>query len=55
MKRVVIRFVRVFVSAGISAVLSQIQNDPKLMLIAPVISALGKALREKYNLTWLPF
>jgi len=51
-----IRFVRVFIAAGIAAVISEMSKDPKYsVLVVPVISAIGKFIRDKYNLTWLPF
>jgi hypothetical protein len=30
-------------------------NDPKILALIPIINALGKYLRETYNLDWLPF
>jgi len=55
MKFALIRFARVFISAGIGSLLSALTNDPKYFVIAPILSAVGKYAREKYHLDWLPF
>jgi hypothetical protein len=55
MERAFIRALRVGVSAAISYLGSQALGNDLWITATPVISAVGKLLREKFNLTWLPF
>jgi len=55
-KRMFIRFLRAIVAMAVPILIQIIQEstDPTLMLIAPVLMAIGKALRAKFGWTWLP-
>jgi len=48
------RFGRALVSIGIAGGIAYLQNDPKMLVFAPVLQAIGKWLREKYGLNYIP-
>lgn len=49
------RFLRVFVSGGIAYLLKEWQGQDWWLVGAPIISAVGKWIRTKYDVDWLPF
>ena len=55
-KGMMIRFLRAVVAIAVPILIQIIQEsqDPTIMLIAPVLMAIGKALRAKFGWTWLP-
>jgi len=55
-KGMMIRFLRAAVATSVPILIQIIQEstDPMLMLITPVLMALGKALRAKFGWDWLP-
>lgn len=55
MKRTLIRLGRVAVAAAVGGVMTELQGDTTMVALIPVISALGKLLRDKTGWTWLPF
>jgi hypothetical protein len=48
------RLVRVAASVGIASAAAWVAHDPRWIWLAPVISAVGKLLREKYSITNIP-
>jgi len=50
------RFGRGVVAIAVPLAVQYFQNstDPTIMLIAPVLLALGKGLRDKWGLSWIP-
>lgn len=50
------RLGRATVAISVPLLIQYLQNstDPTIMLVAPALMALGKALRDKYGWTWLP-
>lgn len=50
------RFGRGIVAMAVAAGVQYLNEstDPTILLIAPALMALGKALRDKYGWTWLP-
>ena len=46
---------RVSLATIIAGLVMHITGDQKWLLLAPVISAVGKFLRECFNLPYLPF
>jgi len=54
--RMMIRFLRAGVAIAVPILIQIIQEstDPTIMLIAPVLMAIGKALRSKFGWDWLP-
>jgi phage shock protein PspC (stress-responsive transcriptional regulator) len=50
-----VRFLRVTVSVVIAGVAQVYGQDPRYLVIAPVISGIGKFIRDTYKLSWLPF
>ena len=54
--RMMIRFLRAGVAITVPILIQIIQEstDPTLMLIAPALMAIGKALRAMFGWTWLP-
>jgi len=50
------RFLRAVVALAVPLLIQVMQEstDPTIMLIAPVLMAVGKALRAKFGWTWLP-
>ncbi|MFH2076329.1 MAG: hypothetical protein ABIJ57_13450 [Pseudomonadota bacterium] len=55
-KRMAYRFLRAAVAMAVPLAIQALQEstDPTIMLIAPVLMAIGKALRAKFGWTWLP-
>jgi len=55
-KGMMIRFLRAVVATTVPILIQILQEstDPTIMLIAPVLMALGKALRAKFGWNWLP-
>ncbi len=49
------RFGRVLLGVVIASVPAYFQKDPKYILLAPIINALGKWLRVKFGLSKIPF
>lgn len=49
------RALRVGVATAIGVFFSAITNDPRYMILTPVISALGKWLRKVFSLPKIPF
>jgi hypothetical protein len=48
------RLVRAAAGLGLAQLIATLSNNPQLLWLAPIITALAKALREKFNLTNLP-
>lgn len=50
------RFGRGVVAIAVPLAIQYFQNstDPTIMIVAPALLALGKGLRDKYGLSWLP-
>lgn len=48
------RLVRVAASIGLASAAAWAAHDPRWIWLAPVISAVAKALRENFNLKNLP-
>jgi len=48
------RLIRNSLATVIAGTLSAINNDPKYLVIAPVINALAKWARTQFNWKWLP-
>lgn len=48
------RLIRVAASLGIAALAAWLTKNPKWIWLAPIISAVAKALREKYGLNNIP-
>ena len=55
-KSMAFRFLRAAVAMAVPLLIQLMQEstDPTIMLIAPVLMAVGKALRAKFGWTWLP-
>ena len=49
------RFGRALVSILIGGTVAYVAKDEKLLIVAPIIQAIGKWLREKLNLKYIPF
>lgn len=54
MKRAFIRLGRNLVALTVMGGLAYIKQDPKYLILAPVINSLAKYLREKWMIDWLP-
>jgi len=52
LKGALVRFVRVFIAVVISGAVVQVTNNPQWVVLAPVLSALGKWLRAKYKIPY---
>lgn len=48
------RLVRTTAGLGIAAAVSWAANDPRWIWLAPVITAVAKVLRDKFDLTNIP-
>lgn len=55
LKRLAWRFVRSAITAVIAGLVSKYQNDPRYLLVAPVLQTVGKYIREKYPNATVPF
>ena len=53
--RILKRVGRAIVSIGLAGIPAYFQNDPKYLLIAPIIQGIGKWLRVTLNLKNIPF
>ncbi len=49
-----VRGIRVTVGLVIGAGVAYYMQKPEWIALSPVISAVGKLLREKFNIDWLP-
>lgn len=49
------RLGRALVSVGVLGGAAYLQKDPKLLVWAPVLQAVGKFLRDKFGLKYIPF
>lgn len=49
------RALRVGVSTGVGVIFSHFTQDPRYMLLTPLLSALGKWLRKVFSLPVIPF
>jgi len=49
------RFGRTAVGVLLAGIPAYFTNEPKYILLAPVINAVGKWLRTKFNLSNIPF
>lgn len=49
------RFGRALTSILIGGTAVYVTQDPKLIILAPVVQALGKFLRDKLGLKYIPF
>ena len=49
------RFGRALLSIGITGGAAYVAQDPKLVLFAPVLQGVGKWLRDKLHLKYIPF
>ena len=54
-RAVIKRAARVGIAAAVGVIITHIKNDPKWMILVPLISALGKFLRTKFGLQYVPF
>lgn len=55
MKNALIRLGRVALAAAVAAVIADQSHQPYWFIVGPIINAIGKYLRDKYQLDWLPF
>jgi len=55
MKRAFIRLLRGIVSIGIAGTIATFQNQPYWIVLTPVINAVGKYLRDKLGINYIPF
>ena len=59
-RKMVMRYLRVFVSAGVASVIAGAGNEPIIIPLIPVISVIGKLVRDKLYAAhpgwakWLP-
>ena len=59
-RKVALRYVRIFVSAGVASIIAGAANDPRIIPLIPVISVIGKVVRDKLYAAhpnwakWLP-
>lgn len=49
------RFGRALVSIIIGGGAAYVAQDPKLIILAPIVQAIGKWLRDKLGLKYIPF
>ena len=54
-KSTAIRIGRGIISVGIAELGVYLQGNPYLILLAPMLSGLGKFLRSKLGMNWVPF
>ncbi len=54
-KAALIRLLREAGAFVLPILLWHLNNDPKWIALKPVITAVGKYLRDAYHVTWLPF
>ena len=54
-KAVIKRAARVGVASAVGVILAHLKSDPKWIILVPLISALGKFLRSKFGLQYIPF
>jgi len=48
------RAARTAVALGLASAAAWAANDPRWILLTPIIAAVGKALRDNFNLTNIP-
>lgn len=52
--RAIKRFSRIGLALLITGILANVKQDPKWLIFAPVINAVAKYLRDRFNLKYLP-
>lgn len=57
LKRLGMRIVRSTVATGAAVLTAKLNGDPRYVFLAPLVQALGKAIREWFPkvVPWLPF